>query len=989
MELDLETSSTTSEDSDDPQIRVLRPTEIYEIEVLAAKMLEPGIPNAGGCAALLDKIGYGCGNLRVPRTKNGRGLLLGAYVHGGTFGVTNYGKELRWTALYFNKFLRKRLKETQGEGDYTWTTLALQHAAEVPLHRDVHNQKGSRNYVMEIKCEEYSGLWVQDDEHERGVQGGERPADHQWMSDDGVIHEGCLVDIRRSPASFNPRLRHAYLKDSGEKWFLSAYTPHGVHRLSEADKAYLESSGFPLPDPPDPIDDGALETRPMLKATFFPQDWDELDGVRSPLYDVKDATVHGDDEVCGEWGIYVEEENPDENTVRGLRKLCDSGGPVSEADLLWRTSQCVLGFETNAVYQDDVAQCVEEWCGEDGCMSPRVAKMEPEYTPNIEGIIEELIGSGTPLRHTHNVSPQEVRQVLEKWRPSIQKELGVVEKGFRRTTVREVNDLKATHKVQELPAKLVYTLKPPANDPANEGESQYCKRKSRIVCCGNYASPDQADIFASGAAAESLRSCLTYSAWQRWLTALLDIAGAFMLTPLPQGPNETTYVIHPPSVLVKLGLASEDERWILTHGMYGLRQSPKLWSEFRDRTISAMRFDAEGAQWLLQQGDAEPNMWALVEVGAPEGSPGALVLIYVDDILLCGRLGLIRAVARKLSETWKTTDLEMLSSSHGIRFLGCEILTNDERDRYYLHQQPYIKEILRAHDVPETATSPIQAPKHLVTFEAEEDEPKGDESEVKMAQRLCGELLWLAQRTRPDISFTVNAMGALISRAAPRCVVVGTKLLSYLQHTQDYALAIVPQNDEYVTWTDSSYAPEGRRSHSGVLITWRGAPLSWRATRTPYVCLSTAESELTAAIEGLKMALSLGAVLEELMRKELVITLAIDNQSTIAIASTSDEGGRELTPPILACFSLIRAVLSVRPEREFEILPRACPRFLAASDAAEDVPGFGSGGFHLVWLDPVEIRESFASVIDPAIYACFSAGDHKIAQLELAMVLYA
>ena len=312
------------------------------------------------------------------------------------------------------------------------------------------------------------------------------------------------------------------------------------------------------------------------------------------------------------------------------------------------------------------------------------------------------------------------------------------------------------------------------------------------------------------------------------------------------------YVVHPPSVLVKLNLAKEDERWVLTHGMYGLRQSPKLWAEFRDRTIQKFRFEAEDKQWMLKQGDAEPNLWALVEVGVPDGEPGLLVLIYVDDILMVGRMTLLRTVAAKLSETWKTTELEILTELRGIRFLGCEILTNSDRDRYYLHQQPYIRELLRAHDVPETSVSPVQAPKHLVTFEAEPDENKGEPHEVKLAQRLCGELLWLAQRTRPDVSFTVNAMGALISRAAPRCIVVGTKLLAYLQHTQEYALMICPVDQDVTTYTDSSYAPEGGRSHSGVVVTWMGAPLSWRATRTPYVCLSTAESELTAAIEGLK-----------------------------------------------------------------------------------------------------------------------------------------
>ena len=64
----------------------------------------------------------------------------------------------------------------------------------------------------------------------------------------------------------------------------------------------------------------------------------------------------------------------------------------------------------------------------------------------------------------------------------------------------------------------------------------------------------------------------------------------------------------------------------------------KLWSEFRDCTIQQFR---EGKQWMLKQGDAEPNLWALLEVGAPAAEPRLLVLIYVDDILLVTRLALL------------------------------------------------------------------------------------------------------------------------------------------------------------------------------------------------------------------------------------------------------------------------------------------------------------------------------------------------------------
>ncbi|CAE7214357.1 GIP, partial [Symbiodinium sp. KB8] len=775
----------------EPRLCQLRAKLVYELETLAAEMIQEGPPTLEGCTRLLENIGSECGNLKVPRVKDGIGMVVGAYVHGGSFGVTNYGKDLKWTAMYLNKYLLIRLKETLGDGDYAWTTLALQHAAEVPQHRDVHNQLGSRNYVIELKTDKHAGLWVEDGQDQREVLGGEHPTDFQWCTEDGEVRDGCLVDIKNVPASFNPRRSHGYIRDAGQRWFLSAYTPHGAFRLSEADKRYLESCGFPLPDPLPPTDNEVLETRPMLKATFFPRPWEELDGVRSFGSDVEVSGVvnDDDDEVCGDWGIYVEEEDDSDVGVAALR-----------------TSQHVMNFHNNAEYQEDVEECVEEWLGDHGCLNPRLAKMEPEFTNNIEQLIKDLTESETPLRHTHNVSPHEVRQAMEAWSPAIKKELGVVEKGFYRSTASAVEEMKRTSKVQELPAKLVYTLKPPAGDVTDNVEAKYCKRKA---------------LRHSGPAGHLRFGC-----------------GGGKL-------EEVVYVIHPPAILIKLGLAEEGERW----------------------TIKDLRFTADGKEWKLRQGDAEPSLWMLVPADSPEEDPGALVLIYVDDILLCGRLGLLKTVAQTFSATWKTTELDLLTELHGVRFLGCEILTTASYDRYYLHQRPYIKEILRAHDIPQTSCSPAQAPRHLVTFEAEPDEPKGNPDEVKMAQRLCGELLWLAQRTRPDVSFTVNAMGALISRAAPRCIAIGLKLMAYLQHTQDYILAIEPVNDDLVAYT--------------------GVPLAWRATRTPYVCLSTAESELTAAIEGLKMTLSLGAVLEEIAGKELKITLAIDNQSTIAIAKPS------------------------------------------------------------------------------------------------------
>ena len=65
-----------------------------------------------------------------------------------------------------------------------------------------------------------------------------------------------------------------------------------------------------------------------------------------------------------------------------------------------------------------------------------------------------------------------------------------------------------------------------------------------------------------------------------------------------------------------------------------------------------------------------------------------------------------------------------------------------------------------------------------------------------------------------------------------------------------------------------------------------------------------------------------------------------------------------------------------------------CARSVAASDAAEDTPGKGTGGFLLIWKDSPEIREAFEAIITPELYRLFTPGIHKIAQLELSMVLF-
>ena len=108
-----------------------------------------------------------------------------------------------------------------------------------------------------------------------------------------------------------------------------------------------------------------------------------------------------------------------------------------------------------------------------------------------------------------------------------------------------------------------------------------------------------------------------------------------------------------------------------------------------------------------------------------------------------------------------------------------------------------------------------------------------------------------------------------------------------------------------------------------------------------------------------------------------------------ALKDRQQERDTVITEALQTCFDTVRALLKLKPQRTVEVLPAPCAGFVAASDAAEDTPGEGTGGFLLIWKDNAEVREVFEAIITPGLYRMFTPGTHKIAQLELSMVLVA
>ena len=79
--------------------------------------------------------------------------------------------------------------------------------------------------------------------------------------------------------------------------------------------------------------------------------------------------------------------------------------------------------------------------------------------------------------------------------------------------------------------------------------------------------------------------------------------------------------------------------YIAEKAIYGLRRSPRLWSEHRDRILESLEVKLEDRKGntvriLLQPLPSEPNLWTMRFEG--EGKLRGLLMTYVDDLIIVG-----------------------------------------------------------------------------------------------------------------------------------------------------------------------------------------------------------------------------------------------------------------------------------------------------------------------------------------------------------------
>ena len=115
---------------------------------------------------------------------------------------------------------------------------------------------------------------------------------------------------------------------------------------------------------------------------------------------------------------------------------------------------------------------------------------------------------------------------------------------------------------------------------------------------------------------------------------------------------------------------------------------------------------------------------------------------------------------------------------------------------------------------------------------------------------MVGSLLYLSRTTQWDISYAVLQITRATSKPSTAHLKKAKNVLRYFKAHQELDIVYRSGYFKLKAFADASFAndPDKRRSTSGYIFLFSGAPISWVSLLQALTGLSTVESELVASL---------------------------------------------------------------------------------------------------------------------------------------------
>ena len=369
--------------------------------------------------------------------------------------------------------------------------------------------------------------------------------------------------------------------------------------------------------------------------------------------------------------------------------------------------------------------------------------------------------------------------------------------------------------------------------------------RARVVC-RDYKSAGltafREDISSPTASLESLRLMLGSAYYSRGLLVTLDISTAFLCAEL-DGPAQV--VLLPASVV--------DKEWrrifvLLRKALYGLRRAPLAWA----KTLRKFMLEVLGFE-----GTSDPSIFR--KPGEDDGWV-TLVLIYVDDLLLCGPPEVVDMVVKRLAEYYKIRETGRLvpTDTEGqLEFLGRIV-------RRHVPYGPISLSLPATYwdGIERTAgflVKSVEVSPDLSKFVVKDEASSAvlGKTESELYRSVLGKLAWYSL-TLPILSYHISWLSSYMQSPTTTAMTGLKAVLRFAKSFRGWG-QVIPSPDGWMGEEDTLQvvvdASRHEKSTAGGILFYRGTALKAWSRRIGTVCLSSAEAELHALVEGLKEAL--------------------------------------------------------------------------------------------------------------------------------------
>ena len=367
-------------------------------------------------------------------------------------------------------------------------------------------------------------------------------------------------------------------------------------------------------------------------------------------------------------------------------------------------------------------------------------------------------------------------------------------------------------------------------------KNEVVRYKARLVAQGFTQRPgiDYEETYSPVVDAITFRYIISLTTHEKLEMCLMDVVTAYLYGSL----ENDIYMKIPEGFKVPEAQTSNSREIYsvkLNKSLYGLKQSGRMWF----KCLSA---------FLLKEGYKNDPISPCVFIKR-SGSEFVIIVVYVDDLNIVGTPEELEKATSCLKEKFEMKDLGKTKFCLGLQIEHTKV-------GIFVHQSSYLEKVLKRFYMDNS--HPLSNPMVVRHLEAEKDQFRPREKDEKILGpevpylSAVGALMYLANNTRPDISFSVNLLARYSSCPTKRHWNGVKHILRYLRGTMDMGLYYSNSSkEELIGYADAGYLsdPHKGRSQTGYLFTCGGTAISWRSVKQTLAATSSNHAEIIAIHE--------------------------------------------------------------------------------------------------------------------------------------------